>query len=225
MTLKKQQPHCDPHRRPYGLLPPQPITIPTSTPGLLPYCCGEPVIPRMPEEAWQRDPKIDHQFDYETDYLEDPSRSFFRLERRHAASVLCDRTVAMFGRINRAKDALLDPRFHIPKDFHRRAGIGLGELRYQPFSNRASPYVRRSPLGTPVSRSCTMHPRPARRVPARTPSAIRGTLPRPALRLRTQRPGIRAPGRHRRKRSSTSPERARRRRAGRRWNARFKPIS
>ena len=69
------------------------------------------------EEAWRTDPKIDHQLDYETDYLEDPSRSFFRLERRHAASVLCDKTLAMFRRIERAKDALLDPRFQIPKDF------------------------------------------------------------------------------------------------------------
>ncbi|MDE0029964.1 MAG: hypothetical protein OXU42_11260 [Deltaproteobacteria bacterium] len=69
------------------------------------------------EEAWRTDPKIDHQLDYETDYLENPSRSFFRLERRHAASVLRDRTLGIFGRIERARDALLDPHLRIPKDF------------------------------------------------------------------------------------------------------------
>ena len=69
------------------------------------------------QEAWRTDPKIDHHYRYETDYLSDPSRSFFRLERRHAGKVLCDTTLAMFGRIERAKSALLDPSFQIPQDF------------------------------------------------------------------------------------------------------------
>ena len=69
------------------------------------------------EEAWRTDPKIDHYHQYETDYIPDPSRSFFRLERRHAAMVLCDKTLAMFGRIDRAKDALLDPSFDVPQAF------------------------------------------------------------------------------------------------------------
>ena len=69
------------------------------------------------EEAWRTDPKIDHYNQYETDYLPDPSRSFFRLERRHAAQVLCDTNLPMFRRIEKAKDALLDPTFQIPPDF------------------------------------------------------------------------------------------------------------
>ena len=69
------------------------------------------------EEAWRTDPKIDHYHRYETDYIPDPSRSLFRLERRHAARVLCDKNVAMFGRIDRAKDALLDPSFDVPQAF------------------------------------------------------------------------------------------------------------
>lgn len=68
-------------------------------------------------EAWKTDPKIDHHHRYETDYSPDPSRSFFRLERRHAAQVLCDQNLPMFRRIERAKDALLDPTFAIPTDF------------------------------------------------------------------------------------------------------------
>ena len=69
------------------------------------------------QEAWRTDPKIDYNYEYERDYLSDPSRSFFRLERRHVARVLCDKTVAMFGRIDRAKDALIDPTFEVPRDF------------------------------------------------------------------------------------------------------------
>ena len=68
-------------------------------------------------EAWNTDPKIDHYHRYDTDYLPDPSRSFFRLERRHAAQVLCDTNLPLFRRIERAKDALLDPTFEIPLAF------------------------------------------------------------------------------------------------------------
>ena len=69
------------------------------------------------QEAWRTDPKIDHNYEYGRDYLSDPSRSFFRLERRHVAKVLCDKTLAMFGRIDRSKDALIDPSFQVPQDF------------------------------------------------------------------------------------------------------------
>ena len=69
------------------------------------------------QEAWTMDPKIDHIFEYKRDYLSDPARSYFRLERRHVARVLCDKTLAMFGRINKSKDALLDPSFQVPQDF------------------------------------------------------------------------------------------------------------
>ena len=68
-------------------------------------------------EAWKTDPKIDHYHRYDTGYLSDPSRSFFRLERRHAAQVLCDTNLPLFRRIERAKDALLDPTFEIPLAF------------------------------------------------------------------------------------------------------------
>ena len=63
------------------------------------------------------DPKIDHLHRYETDYLANPSRSFFRLERRHAAQVLRDTGLLIIRRIERAKDALLDPSFEVPPEF------------------------------------------------------------------------------------------------------------
>lgn len=70
------------------------------------------------EKAWETDPKIDHWFSYETDYLDDPARSFyFRLERRHAALALRDVGLPIIRRIERAEDALLDPSFEVPPEF------------------------------------------------------------------------------------------------------------
>ena len=66
--------------------------------------------------AWANDPKIDHRILYETDYLPNPSKSFFRLERRHAAQVLCDTELSIVRRIERAEDALLDPSFTVPRE-------------------------------------------------------------------------------------------------------------
>ncbi len=63
------------------------------------------------------DPKIEHLQRYETDYLTNPSRSFFRLERRHTTLALCDTELSIIHRIGRAKDALLDPSFEVPPGF------------------------------------------------------------------------------------------------------------
>ena len=70
------------------------------------------------EKAWETDPKIDHWFSYETDYLNNPARSFyFRLERRHAAQALRDTGLPIIRRTERAEDALLDPSFEVPPEF------------------------------------------------------------------------------------------------------------
>ena len=69
------------------------------------------------EKAWEQDPKIDHWLRYETDYLLNPSRSFFPLERRHVAPVLCNTDLSIISRIERTKDALLDPSFEVPSEF------------------------------------------------------------------------------------------------------------
>ena len=69
------------------------------------------------EKAWANDPKIDYMIRYETDYLIDPARSFFRLERRHAAQVLRDTEISIFHKVDRVKDALLDPSFEVPSEF------------------------------------------------------------------------------------------------------------
>ena len=81
-------------------------------------------------EAWATDPKIDHWLQYDKDYLTNPSRSLFRLERRHAPQVLCDTDVPIFHRIERARDALLDPRFTVPSDFIDELISVAGEFEF-----------------------------------------------------------------------------------------------
>ena len=79
------------------------------------------------EVARAIDPKIDYLQRYETDYLADPSRSLFRLERRHSTLALRDTGLPIIHRIGRAKDALLDPSFEVPPEFvHELLSTGEG---------------------------------------------------------------------------------------------------
>ena len=63
------------------------------------------------------DPGIDHVFTYEKDYLPQPGRSWFPLERRHAQVVLHDTELPLRFRIQRIGDLWLDPSFVPPDTF------------------------------------------------------------------------------------------------------------
>jgi hypothetical protein len=63
------------------------------------------------------DPGIDGALTYEKDYLAQPSRSFFELERRHADITLNDKELPLFARVQRTKELWLDPSFKPPEDF------------------------------------------------------------------------------------------------------------
>jgi hypothetical protein len=95
---------------------------------------------------------------YETDYLSDPGRSFFSLERRHAAQVLSDKTLSTRAKLHRTKEMWLDPAFEPPESFvqqlretvadfpvddlsaHReRSGEDLDFEEYQPALARCAP--------------------------------------------------------------------------------------
>ena len=69
------------------------------------------------ESARAVDPRKDALRYYETNYLPDPGRSSFTLERRHAGQVLCDGALPVRHRIRHAKDTLLDPGFDVPREF------------------------------------------------------------------------------------------------------------
>ena len=57
------------------------------------------------------DPRTDHLVTYERDYLPDPGRSTFPLERRHAEDVLGDSELPVLRRVERIGDLWLDPSF------------------------------------------------------------------------------------------------------------------
>jgi hypothetical protein len=93
------------------------------------------------EAAAQTDPGIDRAFSYEEDYLANPSRSFFALERRHADIALLDQGVVLAVRIQRTKEFWLDPSFQPPAPFVEElrtagAAIDVGKL------NRDGSYTR-----------------------------------------------------------------------------------
>lgn len=60
---------------------------------------------------------MDRPWSYEEQYLADPGRSFFRLERRHASAVLLDDTLPLHVRLQRCNDLWFDPSFEVPPAF------------------------------------------------------------------------------------------------------------
>ena len=63
------------------------------------------------------DPGIGRPLTYEKDYLPQPGRSWFPLERRHAHSVLTDTDLPLHSRVQRTEELWLDPSFGPPASF------------------------------------------------------------------------------------------------------------
>ena len=63
------------------------------------------------------DPGIGRPLTYEKDYLPQPGRSWFPLERRHAHSVLTDTELPLHSRVQRTEELWLDPSFGPPASF------------------------------------------------------------------------------------------------------------
>ena len=58
---------------------------------------------------------IDRPRTYEKDYLPQPGRSWFPLERRHAETVLNDTELPLFTRLRRTEELWIDPKFVLPE--------------------------------------------------------------------------------------------------------------
>ncbi|UES43657.1 hypothetical protein GFK90_07645 [Roseibium aggregatum] len=63
------------------------------------------------------DPGLDRRPDFRADYLADPGRSIFSLQRRHADPVMRDKTIPLSRRINKVSGFLTDPAFELPDEF------------------------------------------------------------------------------------------------------------
>lgn len=73
-------------------------------------------------------PHLGKRWDYETDYLSDPLRSFFALERRHVQQILADDSVPIIGRLRRAKEFFVDPTLEYPESFVAQLAAASQEL-------------------------------------------------------------------------------------------------
>jgi hypothetical protein len=102
-TVRRRGPETGVHR-----------DLPARAAALLLWLIGQEIDE---EAAASIDPGIDRVLTYERDYLLNPSRSFFPLERRHADAALSEQGVALITRIQRAKTFWPDPTFQAPKAF------------------------------------------------------------------------------------------------------------
>ena len=90
--------------------------LPASVASQLHWLTGRPADDRR---AVDLQPHFDKVWDYERDYLNDPARSFFAVERRHGDKVLAATAIPVLGRVERIKDLLVDPTFDIPDHIAR----------------------------------------------------------------------------------------------------------
>ena len=98
------------------------------------------------------DPGIDRPLTYEKDYLTQPGRSWFPLERRHAQCVLADKELPLHSRVKRTAELWLDPNFEPPASFVEevRAAathISVGKLnRHSTFTSEDYDFERLEPV-------------------------------------------------------------------------------
>lgn len=79
-------------------------------------------------EAVATDPGLDRGADYQAEYLADPGRSFFLLERRHAQQVAGDTTLPLARRIDKVSRFQVDPSLHLPATFAEQVRAETIEL-------------------------------------------------------------------------------------------------
>ena len=86
------------------------------------------------------DPGIDRWLSYENDYLPQPGRSFFALERRHTDIVLNDTVLSLLRRVQRTQELWLDPNFEPPAAFIEEVRAAAAPIEVDKL-NRHSSYT------------------------------------------------------------------------------------
>lgn len=88
-----------------------------------------------PEDDHSRDQieteETNSRFDYQKDYLNDPTNSIFSTERRHAHLVIEDSTKPLISRIEKVSDFIIDPEFSISEDVKDEAVALAGEYNLE----------------------------------------------------------------------------------------------
>lgn len=82
------------------------------------------------------DDRLDDRYVYERDYLENPARSMFALERRHADIALLDQECSTQYRLQRTSELWLDPTFRPPDEFIKELSDAASGLDVEKLSQQ-----------------------------------------------------------------------------------------
>lgn len=80
------------------------------------------------EAAERISPSLGRVWSYESDYLADPLKSLFALERRHVNDVLSDWSSQIFGRLSRVQEFFVDPTMQYPASFATELASAVSKL-------------------------------------------------------------------------------------------------
>ncbi len=84
------------------------------------------------------DPESLHAFSYEKDYLANPSKELFPLEKRHAETVLNNTEIKPEFRVERTEELWLDPDFQPPKSFIKKVEQAIADIDVKKLSRHRS---------------------------------------------------------------------------------------
>jgi hypothetical protein len=112
------------------------LELPARAAALLLWLTGHEADEEM---AATIDPRIDHRYIYERDYLPNPGRSLFALERRHADIALRDKEGSLRFRLQRTRELWLDPTFQPPSEFVEELRAVVSSFDVEKLSRQSGP--------------------------------------------------------------------------------------
>ena len=109
--------------------------LPARVAALLLYLTGQE---KDDNKAASIDPESLRPFSYEKDYLADPSKELFPLEKRHAETVLKNTEIKPRFRVQRTEELWLDPNFQPPKSFIKEVEQAIADIDVEKLSRHRS---------------------------------------------------------------------------------------
>ena len=109
--------------------------LPARVAALLLYLTGQE---KDDNKAASIDPESLRPFSYEKDYLTDPSKELFPLEKRHAETVLKNTEIKPRFRVQRTEELWLDPNFQPPKSFIKEVEQAIADIDVEKLSRHRS---------------------------------------------------------------------------------------
>ena len=109
--------------------------LPARVSALLLYLTGQE---KDDNKAAFIDPESLRPFSYEKDYLADPTKELFPLEKRHAETVLNNTEIKPRFRVQRTEELWLDPNFQPPESFIKEVEQAVADIDVEKLSRHRS---------------------------------------------------------------------------------------